>query len=212
MDRSAVKAIVDREIGGLMEAMGVPHWKVEVRYEPCSNPEWMAMCHRVVDYNTCRITIDPDMADDERGVVRSLVHELAHVLLAPFDLYREAITQHIDAGTVAARQEARLWNFAVEQAVINIERLWRGGPPYWAAREAIVPTKKGGGGAGAGPGGKRVTTKSASKDAIGTNIAKLVKSGVPQKQAVAEAISIQRQAAKDQGKKPAYPKKKKKGK
>jgi hypothetical protein len=63
----------------------------------------------------------------------------------------------------------------------------------------------------AGAGGKRTTVKSADKNNIGVNISRLVKAGVPNDVAVAEAISIQREQARKKGKKVAYPARKKKG-
>lgn len=59
-----------------------------------------------------------------------------------------------------------------------------------------------------GKGGKKVTRKGVGKKAISRNIGKLIKAGVKPKQAIAEAISIERQSAKEKGKKPVYPRKK----
>lgn len=126
MDKSEVKVVVDREMRGALDRFGIGHWKVTVKYEPPSNPAWCASCERDVDYNDATVRLDPDQHDDEAAVVRSLEHELLHIALAPFDLYREAMTQHIPNGTTEAKQEARLHAFAVEQTVINLERIVRG--------------------------------------------------------------------------------------
>ncbi len=45
-----------------------------------------------------------------------------HVILAPFDLYRDLMTQHIVNDTPEGRQENRAWSYAVEQAVVNLEK------------------------------------------------------------------------------------------
>ncbi len=140
MDTSAVKAIVDRHIEPLMESMGIPHWKISVYYDSCSDPEWVAECRRICDYNQAWITIDPRHAVDEAGVVKSLVHELCHVILAPLDVYREAMTQHIENGTDLAKQENRLWSHFIEQTVINCERMYRG----LNGRAGKAPPKKAG--------------------------------------------------------------------
>jgi hypothetical protein len=124
MDRSAVKAIVEAHLESLVEVFGVERWCIQVNYEACDNPNHGASCGRAVDYDKAFITIDPDKHKDEGDVVDSLRHEIEHILLSPFDLYRDAMTQHIDDETKEHRQEQRLFTYAVEQTVINIERLW----------------------------------------------------------------------------------------
>jgi hypothetical protein len=126
MDRSEVKAIVDREIEPLMEMMGVPHWRIKVEYERPENGEWEAECHRIPPYNRANVRIDPDSMADADHVIRTLVHELAHVVLSPFDVYRNVMTAHDVEGSPEDKRERQLWTYAVEQAVINVERMYRG--------------------------------------------------------------------------------------
>jgi hypothetical protein len=214
MDRSEVRAIVEREIGPLMAALGVSWWKVVVEYGPIQVPKGTpdafvaaARCDRKPDYNRATITIDPEKCDSGEDVMEYLVHELAHLVLAPFDLYRQFATKYIEANSPGDHQEDAIFAHVVEQAVIGVERIWTCAPAYWRTRgseDRGMPTK---------PGEKRITRKSAAKSSIGPNIAKLVKGGVDQDQAVAEALSIQREQAKKKGKKAAYPEppKKKKG-
>ena len=110
-----------------MEKLGIPHWHIEVTYGPCAEPHWQAMCERQVNYNQAHIIIDPKHAHSEEGVIKSLVHELLHVVLAPFDLYREVLSQHCgEQGSVRAREEAALFAFTVEQLVVNLRRVLRG--------------------------------------------------------------------------------------
>ena len=143
MDRSAVKAIVDREIEPMMARLGVPHWRVSVDYGPCSNPNWKASCGRTPDYNQATITIDASLADNEQDVIDSLEHELFHVLLAPFGLYRDLVTQHVAEGSAEEKQEARLFCFTIEQMVINLKRMRIGlAPAVSPATPKAKPKRK----------------------------------------------------------------------
>ena len=132
MKKAEVKAIVDANIEPWMEKLGIPHWSIEVTYGPCADRNWQASCDRQVAYNQAHIIIDPKHAVDEEGVIRSLVHELLHVVLAPFDLYRDVLSQHCgEAGSVRAREERALFDFTVEQLVVNLRRVVKGMGGIW---------------------------------------------------------------------------------
>jgi hypothetical protein len=127
MDRSAARAIVDREIEPLMRRLGIPHWHVSVVYDlraDNTSATTQALCHTLVDYNRARIEIDPDAIDDEADLLRVLRHELMHVLLSPFDLVANTLRDALDDRSRAVLQTIQA--YAQEQAVINLERMYRG--------------------------------------------------------------------------------------
>ena len=124
MDKSEVKAIVDRNIKPMMALLGVQHWKINVLYEPCTNPNWVASCARNIAYQKATITIDPSRADSEEDVIDSLRHELIHVLLAPFDAYRGIMTSHLTQGDTLDRIEDEAWEVAIENTVLAVERIF----------------------------------------------------------------------------------------
>ena len=122
MDASAVRAIVNKRIERAMREIGIPHWRINVEYGPTGTPHWAASCDRQGrDYWHATITLDPTKLDDEEHVLTCLYHELAHVLLAPLDVYRDAITVHINTDA-AHTQEAILWTHAIEACITTIER------------------------------------------------------------------------------------------
>jgi hypothetical protein len=200
MDRSAVKAIVEREIKPLAKALGLPHWHFKIEYKPPDDPNWQADCARQIEYNRAVITLDPSAYDEGDGgeaeVIEDLRHELFHVVLSPFDLYSIAIAKHFPPDSPAARQDAYLWRYAVEQAVINLQRMWLGLAEYHARRSRTMPLKKG-----------------YSKKAISSNIRTEKASGKSQAQSVAIALNTARKAARAAGKpgKVKAAKRKKKG-
>jgi hypothetical protein len=124
MDASEVKRIVEANIGPMLEALCLRHWRIEIDYTKTGRENWAAMCDRSGgDYFIASLTFDPEMHHSCHEVLRSLRHELIHLHLAPFDLYRDVMTQHILNDTPEERQENRLFAFACEQMVGNLERM-----------------------------------------------------------------------------------------
>lgn len=121
MDKSEVQAVVEANIDRIRTAMNLHDWFIGINYEPTGHPGWAASCDRAGgDYQRASIIIDPNGHDSETEVLRSLVHELLHLVLAPFDVYRDAISSF--APDEADALEQRLWTHAVEQAATRLER------------------------------------------------------------------------------------------
>jgi hypothetical protein len=129
MDKSTLKAMVDREIEPLMRRLGIPHWRVTVSYGLVEgsglNRRFHGECNRSVDYNQAHITLDPETLDDEAHALKVLRHELYHVVLAPFDVYSNAVDAAVGTGTTT-NILGSVWTHAVEQAAINLERMFLG--------------------------------------------------------------------------------------
>ncbi len=118
MTAKEVEIIVDGNIKYLMARYGIPNWKIEVIYDECDNVNWGAQCERSNDYCSATITINPARADSEKEILELLQHELLHLVLAPFDLYRDTMTQHlVNFSSPAAKREQCIWRHAVEQTV-----------------------------------------------------------------------------------------------
>jgi hypothetical protein len=130
MDRSAVKAIVDREIEPLMKRLGIPHWRIVVGYEPESTDDPDRYCRgrnfRLVDYNRARVVLNPEGCDTEEEVLETLRHELEHVVISPFDVYLNAVTAAIPKDSPLAEVLESVWIHAMEQTVVNLNRMYLG--------------------------------------------------------------------------------------
>ena len=128
MDRSQVKEIVDREIEPLMKRLGIDHWKVMVSYDPeridGDGQIKHGECTRLVDYNSAHISLNPESFEDEQGVLKTLRHELFHVVLSPFDLYSSTVDRALDSPGSVREILDRVWTHSCEKAVINIERMF----------------------------------------------------------------------------------------
>jgi hypothetical protein len=127
MDRSEVVAAVEKDLEKYMRIMGVPHWRIEVEYGPCpSSADYEAEIERQSDYNVARIFLDPEKIEDRAALYKDIVHELAHIVLSPFDIYRGFCTAGQDNAKAWCEAEQVVWRHAVEQAVINVLRVFGG--------------------------------------------------------------------------------------
>jgi hypothetical protein len=129
MDRGRCEEIVGREIGPLQRRLGVPHWSLVVSYGPIDDDgvaRTKGRCTRQVDYDRAHVEIDPEEHDDEADLLKTLRHELFHVVLSPFDLYMQAADQFTAKDSPEERVLERVFTHAVEQAAIGLERLHEG--------------------------------------------------------------------------------------
>ena len=122
MDASKVKETVDAHIEPLMRAVGVPHWRITVDYEPLPEGSVAEIDFQSVDYWRAFITFDPAKCTDEDHVIRCLLHEILHILAAPFVVYRNVMRAGMDAESPEGEREDRLWCYAMEQQVVMLER------------------------------------------------------------------------------------------
>lgn len=125
MDRSVCEALIDKHAQALLEFLGVSHWRVTIKAGVCQDPDTTADCTRNIPYDIARIVINPEMIHDEPFFIDTLFHEITHIVLSPFDVYRHHWTASLEPKSVEDKQEDFVWAYSVEQAVINLERLWR---------------------------------------------------------------------------------------
>lgn len=137
MERSEVRAIVEREIDCLKERLGIPHWRIKLGYD-LRDGDACGQCIRHVDYDQAFIDFDPGGLDDEQHVLKVLRHELFHVVLVPFDIVFNALRPVLDKDATLAGAIDSIREHATEQAVINLERMWQG-----LTHDAVPPPESG---------------------------------------------------------------------
>jgi hypothetical protein len=144
LDLSECKRIVERHILPLKDAFGLRYWTITVTYRPRRKSK--GKCNGDASYEQATINLDPDRFEDgdEDDVLSVLRHELFHVVISPINLVR-----HLALLGIEGREYDRMLvtlNYAGEQTIRNLERLWACGEEYWRsvmAREAKMPLKKG---------------------------------------------------------------------
>jgi len=125
VDASVVKAIVDANVERLRDELWLNTWKIIVNYAALDGDTAAECGLDDADYNIAVITMDPAKFPTEKQVMQALVHELLHVTLARFDLWRDAaialIPDHVYEDG-AGKVEQRLYTHALEQAVEMLQR------------------------------------------------------------------------------------------
>jgi hypothetical protein len=123
MDRSAVEAIVRRSLDPMMTRLGIGHWTISMSFD-LAEQGTAGECSRLPNYDSAAIRLNPAELHDEDGVLKTLLHELFHVVLSPFDLYSIGAEQAIGDDRAARAVLDQVWHHACERAVINLERLY----------------------------------------------------------------------------------------
>lgn len=130
MDRSEVKAVVDREIVALRDALGLNHWSITFSYDPIDSGQANWQMHGNVEikpeYDKAYVRLNPESFDTPDEVFHTLRHELLHVVLSPYDVYRKVIAPMFEAEPIATKMAEAAWTQSIEQAVIHLERMYRG--------------------------------------------------------------------------------------
>lgn len=142
MDRSAVKAIVEKNLDPLCRSFGIAHWKIAVSYQPEAADEngitEAGNCSRLVDYNKAGITLNPEAFETEEEVLWTLRHELFHIVAAPFDIFLNAVKRATEDDEKSLAILKSVWTHAMEKCVINLERMYHG----MTNRGQAMPEKK----------------------------------------------------------------------
>jgi hypothetical protein len=125
MDRSAVRKVVEDNIEGLVQKLGIPHWRIVIDYD-LRDDEALGQCTWRVDYNSASISLDVDSFKDGEHVLKVLRHELFHVLLSPYSVVRNAIGPLLDQDPIKKAMIESVWTHSMEKAIINLERMYNG--------------------------------------------------------------------------------------
>ena len=124
MDRSEVIRIVEANLDSLRDALWLQNWRIGINYGPCEEPDTAGTCDLTdADYNRASINLDPHHLHNERDVLRTLVHELLHVVLARYGLYRDVVTGLVpkELGDQVTNAELAAWTHAQEQTVLLLQ-------------------------------------------------------------------------------------------
>jgi hypothetical protein len=121
---------VEKEIESLTERLGLGHWSVVVSYEPqtTDDPDRIpsGRCTPLVDYDSARIVLNPEAFDGQDEVRKTLRHEMFHLVVSPYRVYRQAVVASQPDGSPLVAVLDEVWTHADERAVKNLERMYHG--------------------------------------------------------------------------------------
>lgn len=146
MDKSRLKAIVNKSISAMRNALCLNEWKVQVTYETVGSSDHMrgagiADTRPDPKYMDAWMRIDCDQIDSEKQALDTLRHELLHFIHADLQIVRRAVAdmlteKEFDVYTtlnehvcerIVHRMEAVLDNLGFSpEELVKKGRNWRG--------------------------------------------------------------------------------------
>lgn len=129
LDLSEVRRIVDENIRALRWIFQLQEWHISITDEAIDgNAKGERIPARVTTdsrYRTVRLQIDPSAMDSREELLWSVIHELAHVMHAELNLYRQALSKTVDDTVFSVLEE--IYIQACERIAWQIESMIRFG-------------------------------------------------------------------------------------
>ncbi len=130
MDQPECKTIVDNEAERLALRLGIPHWDLLIECVPLPDDEqgWTRRGNVEIkpEYNKAHIRLNPEAFSIPPDVLKTLRHEMLHVVLSPFDQFLAIIRPVLERNKTVEKMALAAWTQSAEKAVINLERMYRG--------------------------------------------------------------------------------------
>lgn len=105
MDHEEIEAFVEHWAARLQAVYGLQHW--DITFEVDSDPDADCKAQVTLDqpYERATITLFSEQLDSEDEVLESLMHELEHVLDAPWQLYRNLAENMVNGAARRALEQ-----------------------------------------------------------------------------------------------------------
>jgi hypothetical protein len=124
LDKSEVEAIARRELPRLADLLHVSHWTIDLSFDTSRlHPTSMAECERRLNYDQATITLHPEKHIDEADVIDSIEHELLHIVMAPFDLSWNVVSESFRG--IPLEHVKTVWQYSLEQTIVTLQRILR---------------------------------------------------------------------------------------
>lgn len=121
MRKDEVSSIVESLSSGLIHSLGLEDWTIRFHYVGSESDVKMARCSRIEEYKICDIYFNFEAHHTPLEVGDSLLHELIHILHAPFDVYDEVIKPMLSGSQLEIYENIR--HRSSERTELNIERM-----------------------------------------------------------------------------------------
>jgi hypothetical protein len=126
MDRSEVKRIVEEALEPMATALWVRDWLILPEYGAIEDGK-CGFCKADPAYMKATIRLDPAQLDDEDDVLRTLRHEILHIVHGEFAVYMNMMLCAVKEKDWRMKDvEDRAYTLACERTVARLERLLDG--------------------------------------------------------------------------------------
>jgi hypothetical protein len=121
VDERKARAIVRRHWRRIGRSLGLEGWEIRLFFGQPEQADQVASCDADPSYQVATITLDPARAESEEDLLDSLLHELAHVVHAPFELFWRLALVDVPDGP-RREQLKELWLHCCEQTRLIVQR------------------------------------------------------------------------------------------
>jgi hypothetical protein len=128
IDASDARLVVEGCIAASRNFWGIDNsW--EINWNFCTLQNGVpAECEHIIAYRRANIDIDLAQCDTLGDVWEHTAHEMCHVVVAEFDVYRHAVEK--TPGNERVEFHPYAWEFAVERTVTQLQRVFLRERPY----------------------------------------------------------------------------------
>jgi len=125
MDQSKVKEFCEKHIENLCNLLWLGNWKITLGYtdEKMNGGESSSLwCSFKLNYYTAHININPFECDSDEETLSHLIHELLHIVLSRYEVYRLTIEENYQS----ADNMLGLFNNCNEQTITILQNIFCG--------------------------------------------------------------------------------------
>lgn len=95
MDKSEMRRVLNDALRPMRTALSLNEWFVNLRVTHLDKS--CAQCLADPDYSRATLSFDVEDFDGEKDLLESLLHELLHVMISEFEVYRKAVRPLVDS-------------------------------------------------------------------------------------------------------------------
>ena len=125
MDKSEIREVVNDALRPMRAALNLNGWFMNFKIASLE-PNFIAECSADPNYSKATLTFDVNGFNNESELLTTLLHEMLHVALAKFELYRKAVRPLIDGDRFWTSLD-EVYTHAQEDTVRQLEDMLRHG-------------------------------------------------------------------------------------
>lgn len=145
MKKKQAQDLLDRFFDPMRHTLGIGHYQLNLALKRLGLADSGAvggMVARRLNYHSADIYLDPENLENPEAFLRTLRHEMIHVLLADFDHFKAMALTAAPEGLAREMLETT-WTHASELTVLNIERMLDYHHPYQPWKELEEKSEQG---------------------------------------------------------------------
>ena len=121
MNKDEAKEIVDEYLETMRWKLQLQDWGININYTRIKQSGTIGMCRADPKYKRADIDLDYDLIENKTELLRTLRHELFHIMHSHFEVYRKAVSHLVTENEFDAIDE--IFIHAAEDCVLKLENM-----------------------------------------------------------------------------------------